>query len=232
MARGAKTHGSQAIDDRNFKDKEARANELQRQGVALADWMSLHVEGSLECGSGVKIGPHVVMEGSVRLADDVSIGPYVYLRDVKVGARTDVRAFSCLEDVEIDADCRVGPYARLRDGCFLSDNSSVGNFVEIKSSKIGPGARINHLSFIGDATFENRVTIGAGVITCNYDGEKNVPTVIRQGAFVGCGTELVAPIEIGQNATIAAGSTITEDVKAGGLTVARARQVHKDDWRR
>ena len=212
--------------------KKQAAQRLLDAGVILDDWTTLNVTGELTCGPGVRISAHVVIEGAVIMGNNVQIGPYTCLKDSTVGANSEIRPFSSLEGVEIGENCRVGPYARIRDQCVIARDSSIGNFVELKATNVGANGRINHLSFLGDAELEANITIGAGVITCNYDGTSNVKTRIEQGAFIGCGTELVAPITIGRNATIGAGSTITHDVEPDGLTLARSRQVRINDWHR
>jgi UDP-N-acetylglucosamine diphosphorylase/glucosamine-1-phosphate N-acetyltransferase len=211
-------------------ERRQRAEGLLRQHVRLDDWATLDVEGELRCAPGVRIGANVIVEGCVTLARGVEIGAYTYLRDTEIGAHTQIRPFSCLEDSVVGDNCRVGPYARLRADTVLANDVSIGNFVEIKTTTVGAGGRINHLAFLGDADLEQSVTIGAGVITCNHDGEKNVPTHIERGVYVGCGSQLVAPIRVGADATIGAGSTSTDDVEAGGLTLARSRQVRIETW--
>jgi acyl-[acyl carrier protein]--UDP-N-acetylglucosamine O-acyltransferase len=214
------------------QERRERAEALLLDGVDLVDWASLEIAGNLRCAAGVSIGPHLTVEGLVQLETGVRIGSYVYLRDVTVGANTEIRAFSSIEDSMIGANCRVGPYARLRNRTLVDSDVSIGNFVELKATTVGSGGRINHFAFLGDAVLQADVTIGAGVITCNHDGEKSTATKIETGAYVGSGSELVAPLTVGQRSTIGAGSTITEDVKPGGLTVARARQVRVADWKR
>jgi bifunctional UDP-N-acetylglucosamine pyrophosphorylase/glucosamine-1-phosphate N-acetyltransferase len=205
---------------------------LLLRGVHLADWASLEVDGDLECAPGVSIGAHVAIEGRVQIDRGATIGAYTFLRNVRIGSNTEVKAFSSLEDVQVGANCRIGPYARLRGQTIIDNDVSIGNFVEIKATKVGSGGRINHFAYLGDATLHPDVTIGAGVITCNHDGTKSVPTRIEAGAYIGSGTELIAPLIVGRDSTVAAGSTITEDVAPGGLTVARARQVRVDGWKR
>ena len=200
------------------------ANALIAKGVIVDDWRTLEVAGELVCEQGVRIRSHVVIEGRVTLRAGATVGPYCYLDSSEIGTNSDIRAFSVLENVVVGADCRVGPYARLRDKCEIGSGTSIGNFVELKAVQVGQSGRINHHTFLGDALLEENVTIGAGVITCNYDGTKSVETTFRAGAFVGCGTQLVAPLCIGTDAIIGAGSTITEDVPDRQLAIARARQ--------
>jgi len=214
------------------EEQRMHAEQLLGQGVRLDDWRSLQINGELECATRVTIAAHVVFEGRVVLGEGVTVGPYTYLRDVTVGPNTEIKAFSVLEDVRVGDDCRIGPYARLRGNTTLERGVSIGNFVELKATNVGIGGRINHMTFLGDADLGSNVTIGAGVITCNHDGEKAAETKIEEGAYVGSGTQLVAPLVIGKGATIAAGSTITESVEPGGLTIARSRQVRIDRWLR
>jgi acyl-[acyl carrier protein]--UDP-N-acetylglucosamine O-acyltransferase len=213
-------------------DRRRRAEWLLQQGVELLDWTTLHVSGELQCGAGVVIGAHVAMEGRVELEQGVRIASYTYLRDVHIGANTEVKSFSSLEDVAVGTNCRVGPHARLRTKTIVEDDVSIGNFVELKATTVGSRGRINHFAFLGDAVLGPDVTIGAGVITCNHDGAKSVATRIDSGVYVGSGSQLVAPLTIGRDATIGAGSTITDDVEPGGLTLGRARQVRVQGWKR
>jgi acyl-[acyl carrier protein]--UDP-N-acetylglucosamine O-acyltransferase len=213
-------------------ERRARAEELLLNGVYLADWASLEVDGDLECAPGVSIGAHVTVEGRVQIDSGAMIGAYTFLRNVRIGSNTEVKAFSSIEDVQVGANCRIGPYARLRGQTIIDNGVSIGNFVELKATKVGSGGRINHFAYLGDATLQPDVTIGAGVITCNHDGTKSVPTRIEAGAYVGSGTQLIAPLVVGRDSTVGAGSAITEDVAPGGLTLARARQVRVDGWKR
>tara|TARA_B100000780_G_scaffold259396_1_gene210403 strand:- start:234 stop:923 length:690 start_codon:yes stop_codon:yes gene_type:complete len=200
------------------------AQALLAKGVIVDDWRTLQVAGELICEEGVRIKSHVVVEGRVILKAGATVGPYCYLDSTEIGANTDVRAFSVLENVVVGKNCRIGPYARLRDKTEIDSGSSIGNFVELKATRVGQGGRINHHTFLGDAFLEENVTIGAGVITCNHDGIKSVETTFGSGAYVGSGTQLVAPLSVGADAIIGAGSTITENVPDRILAIARARQ--------
>jgi bifunctional UDP-N-acetylglucosamine pyrophosphorylase/glucosamine-1-phosphate N-acetyltransferase len=173
----------------------------------------------------------VIIQGRVTLGDNVIVGPYAILSDAAVGDGTRIGPFTLIDGAEIGSGGRVGPYARLRPGTSIGAQAQIGNFVEIKNSLIGPGARINHHAFVGDATLGSNVTLGAGTITCNHDGTGTARTEIGDGAYIGSGTELVAPIIIGAGATIGAGSTITDDAPPRQLTVARARQVSIVGWK-
>jgi bifunctional UDP-N-acetylglucosamine pyrophosphorylase/glucosamine-1-phosphate N-acetyltransferase len=172
-----------------------------------------------------------VFEGSVTLAEGVRIGPNCLLRNVRIGAGTEVLAFSHLEDSEIGARCRLGPYARLRPGNSLADEVHVGNFVELKASRIGKGSKANHLSYIGDSEVGSAVNVGAGTITCNYDGAMKHRTIIEDECFIGSDTTLVAPVRVARGSYIGAGSTINKDTPAGQLTLSRARQVSLPAWK-
>jgi len=174
----------------------------------------------------------VVLEGRVTIADDVSIGPNVVLRDCEIGPGAVIEANSVIDGAQVGAGASIGPFARLRPGTTLGEQAKVGNFVETKKAAIGPGSKVNHLSYVGDATLESGVNVGAGTITCNYDGVNKHHTLVHQGAFIGSNTSLVAPVTLGQDSIIGAGSTITRNVAEGELAVARGRQRNISDWRR
>jgi bifunctional UDP-N-acetylglucosamine pyrophosphorylase / glucosamine-1-phosphate N-acetyltransferase len=212
--------------------QQRAAAELLEAGVTLADPARLIVRGTVRCGRDVFIDADVVLEGDVTLGDGVHLGPWSVIRNTIVGAGTVVHPHCVLEDGRIGERCEIGPYARMRPGVVLAEGAKLGNFVEIKKSVIGRGSKVNHLTYIGDATIGEKVNVGAGTITCNYDGANKHRTVIGDGAFIGSGVELVAPVEIGAGATIAAGSTITKPAPAGELTVARAKQVSVPGWKR
>jgi bifunctional UDP-N-acetylglucosamine pyrophosphorylase/glucosamine-1-phosphate N-acetyltransferase len=201
-------------------------------GVAIADPERFDVRGVLECGRDVVIDVGCIFEGRVRLDDGARVGPYCVLRDVTVGRATAIEAYCHLEGAEIGDHARIGPYARLRPGAALADEVHVGNFVEIKASSLGRGAKANHLAYVGDAEVGAGVNYGAGSITANYDGAKKHRTVIGPNVHVGSNCVLVAPVKIGDGATIGGGSTIVDDVPANTLTVARARQVTIPGWQR
>ncbi len=209
-----------------------QAHELLEQGVRLADPKRFDVRGTLVCGRDVEIDIDCIFEGSVTLGDAVSVGAHCILRDVTVAAGTRIAPFSLIEQAEVGADCRIGPFARIRPGTQLARDAHVGNFVEIKNSQVGAGSKINHLSYVGDSTVGGKVNVGAGTITCNYDGAHKHRTVIGDGAFIGSGTQLVAPVTVGENATIGAGSTITKDAPQQQLTLSRAKQTSISGWKR
>ncbi len=215
--------------ERAFQHRQA--GRLLDSGVSLADPARLEVRGELRCGRDVSIDVNCVFEGRVTLGDGVSIGPNCVLRNVTVAAGSEVHAFSLLEDAEVGARCRIGPYARLRPGTRLDEEVHVGNFVEVKASHIGKGSKANHLSYIGDAELGRGVNVGAGTITCNYDGAAKHRTVIEDDCFIGSDATLVAPVRIAKGSYIGAGSTISKDTPAGQLTVARAKQVSLPSWK-
>ena len=226
---GVNSRGELALLERAHQNAQARR--LLDAGVALADPGRIDVRGTLRCGRDVSIDVNCVFEGKVRLGDRVRVGPNCVLRDVTVAADTEIRAFSLLESAEVGARCVVGPYARLRPGASLADEVHVGNFVEIKASRLGAGTKANHLTYIGDAKVGRRVNVGAGTITCNYDGAEKHRTVIEDDCFIGSDATLVAPVRIARGSYIGAGSTVSKDTPAGQLTLARARQVSVPSWK-
>jgi len=207
------------------------AARLLETGVTLADPARIDVRGALECGRDVSIDVNCVFEGRVRLANGVRIGPHCVLRNVAIAEGSEVRAFSHLDDAEIGARCVVGPYARLRPGASLAEDVHIGNFVEVKASRVGKGSKANHLSYLGDSEVGANVNIGAGTITCNYDGVNKNRTVIEDDCFIGSDATLVAPVRIARGSYIGAGSTINKNTPAGQLTVARARQMSIPAWK-
>ena len=209
-----------------------QATILMEAGVTIADPARIDVRGSLVCGADVRIDVNCVFEGEVRLADRVEIGANCVLKDAAVGAGTRIEPFTSVDGAKIGANCRIGPYARFRPGTRLAEDVHIGNFVEVKASEIAAGSKANHLAYIGDAILGRDVNVGAGTITCNYDGGAKHRTVIEDEVFIGSGTMLVAPVIVRRGATIGAGSTITKEAPAGELTVARARQVTVPGWKR
>ncbi|MGH8506203.1 MAG: bifunctional UDP-N-acetylglucosamine diphosphorylase/glucosamine-1-phosphate N-acetyltransferase GlmU [Stenotrophobium sp.] len=227
---GVNDRAQLARAERSYQLKQAQR--LMREGVQLADPARFDLRGMLLCGQDVKLDVGVIVEGICELADRVSIGPYCVLKNVKLGADTVVEAHSVLDGVNGGADLHIGPFARLRPGTELADGAKVGNFVETKKTKVGKNSKINHLSYIGDAELGADVNVGAGTITCNYDGVNKHQTVIGDRAFIGSNSALVAPVKIGADATIGAGSVISKDAPAGHLTVARSKQVSLPGWHR
>ncbi len=216
--------------ERAFQRRAARA--LCLQGARLADPSRYDQRGEVSVGQDVEIDVDVVFEGRVVLGDGVRIGPFCRLKDVTLGAGTEVRAHCDLDGVVVEGAALIGPYARLRPGTVLADGAHVGNFVETKNARIGVGSKANHLTYLGDAVIGSRVNVGAGTITCNYDGVNKFTTTIDDGAFIGSNSSLVAPVTIGAGATIAAGSVITRNAPEDKLTVARARQATIEGWQR
>ena len=201
-------------------------------GVTIADPSRFDLRGTLQCGQDVFIDVGCVFEGRVVLADGVRIGAHCVLRNVTLGRATQVEPFSHLDQAQVGAEAHIGPYARLRPGAKLADGTHVGNFVEIKNTTLGKGSKANHLAYVGDADVGERVNIGAGTITCNYDGANKHRTVIEDDAFIGSDTQLVAPVRVGKGATLGAGTTLTRDAPAGQLTVSRAKQTTIEGWKR
>jgi len=216
--------------ERAFQLRCARA--LCVQGARLLDPARFDQRGTVRVGRDVEIDANVVLEGEVELGDGVRIGPFTRLKDVRLGPGTEVRAHCDLDGVVAEGAAQIGPYARLRPGTVLADGVHVGNFVETKKVVLGVGSKANHLTYLGDTQVGAGVNIGAGTITCNYDGVNKFATVIGDGAFIGSNSALVAPVEIGANATIGAGSVITRDAPAGALTVSRVRQATLEGWKR
>ena len=215
--------------ERVFQRREAER--LLEAAVTLADPARIDVRGELRCGTDVSIDVNCVFEGRVTLGDGVRIGPNCVLRNVAIGAGSEVLAFSQLEESQVGERCRLGPYARLRPGSQLAEDVHVGNFVEVKASRIGKGSKANHLSYIGDSEVGSGVNVGAGTITCNYDGAAKHRTIIEDDCFIGSDATLVAPVRIARGSYIGAGSTISKDTPAGQLTVARARQISVPSWK-
>ncbi|MGX8881661.1 bifunctional UDP-N-acetylglucosamine diphosphorylase/glucosamine-1-phosphate N-acetyltransferase GlmU [Methylovorus sp. SPW-M1] len=212
--------------------QQQQAVQLLQQGVTLSDPARIDIRGKLSVGRDVSIDVGCVFEGEVHLADGVRIGPYCVIRNASIGVGTVIAAFTHIDDAEIGKQAKIGPYARLRPGTVLQDETHVGNFVELKNAQVDVGSKINHLSYVGDTTVGKQVNIGAGTITCNYDGVNKFRTVIGDNAFIGSDSQLIAPVTIGAGATIGAGSTISKDAPAGELTVARGRQVTVSGWKR
>lgn len=208
------------------------AETLMKAGVCLKDPQRLDVRGKLICGSDVVIEPNVLIEGSVHLGDRVHIGPNVTLKNTSILDDVQIKSNCVIDGADIGAESQVGPFAYLRPGTVLAKNSKAGTFVELKNTQLGAGSKAAHLSYLGDAQIGQGVNIGAGVITCNYDGQAKHQTVIADGAFIGADSQLVAPIQIGKNATIGAGSCITKPVEAESLAVTRTAQKSVQNWPR
>ncbi|MFC0251559.1 bifunctional UDP-N-acetylglucosamine diphosphorylase/glucosamine-1-phosphate N-acetyltransferase GlmU [Massilia consociata] len=208
------------------------ANALLEKGVTLMDPARIDVRGELVCGRDVVIDVGCVFEGRVELLDGVTIGPHCVLVNAKVGTGAQIKPFCHIEDAIVGAQSQIGPYARLRPGTELGEDVHVGNFVEIKNSQVAAHSKANHLAYVGDATVGSRVNIGAGTITCNYDGANKFRTVIEDDAFIGSDSQLVAPVTVGKGATLGAGTTLTKDAPAGKLTISRPKQMTVEGWNR
>jgi len=226
------------INDRKQLAEAERAlqarlvDELMTQGVGFADPARVDIRGKLQCGRDVFIDVNAVFEGDVTLGDNVRIESNNLLRNSRIGDDTVIHSNCHIEGATTGAHCEIGPFARLRPGAELAASVKVGNFVEIKKSTVADGSKVNHLTYIGDTTIGRNVNIGAGTITCNYDGANKFRTVIGDNAFIGSGVELVAPVEVGEGAVIGAGSTISKDAPADQLTLERSRQVTVPGWKR
>jgi bifunctional UDP-N-acetylglucosamine pyrophosphorylase/glucosamine-1-phosphate N-acetyltransferase len=216
--------------ERTFQCGVAAA--LMHDGVTLADPARIDVRGSLVCGRDVHIDVNCVFEGETVLGEGVSVGANCVLRNVKVAAGTRIEPFCHLQEADIGARCRIGPYARLRPGTTLAEEVHIGNFVEVKASQIAARSKANHLAYVGDTSVGRDVNIGAGTIVCNYDGANKHRTVIEDDVHIGSDTQLVAPVKVGKGATLGAGTTLTRDAPAGALTISRARQLTVPGWKR
>ena len=208
------------------------ADRLTDSGVMLADPDRIDIRGTLECGRDVSIDVGCVFEGTVRLGKGVKIGPNCVLKDCTLADGTQVQAMSVIDSAEVGAQGRICPFARLRPGTKLGEDSHIGNFVELKNATTGTGSKINHLSYVGDAEIGSRVNIGAGTITCNYDGVNKHKTIIEDDVFVGSDSQLVAPVTVRRGATLAAGTTLTREAPADSLTLSRVPQTTRPDWKR
>ena len=217
--------------ERVYQMRQAMA--LMERGITLHDPARFDLRGEiLSHGQDIEIDVNVVLEGRISLGDRVKIGPNVLIKDSQIMDDVEIFANSVIEKASIGGGCRIGPFARIRPDSILGEAVHIGNFVEIKKTKIGIGSKINHLSYVGDAVVGSGVNVGAGTITCNYDGINKHLTVIEDGAFIGSDTQLVAPVKVGKNATIGAGSTITKDTPEGELTLSRSKQVNIPGWQR
>ena len=208
------------------------AHQLLEQGVTLADPARIDIRGELHCGRDVSIDVGCVFEGQVYIGQGVSIGAYCVIKNSRIADNANIKPFTHIDEASVGSDSQIGPYARLRPGTTLGSDVHVGNFVEIKNSEFGAHSKANHLAYVGDTTVGSRVNIGAGTITCNYDGANKHRTVIEDDAFIGSDTQLVAPVTVGKGATIGAGTTLTKDAPPDSLTVSRARQTTIAGWQR
>ena len=214
------------------RHQQAVAEKLMAAGVTLIDPARIDVRGRLQCGRDVQIDVNCVFEGNVTLADNVSVGANCVIKDAEISDAAEIKPFCHIEGARIGARAIIGPYARLRPGTVLEETVHIGNFVELKNSQVGFNSKINHLSYVGDASIGRKVNIGAGTITCNYDGANKYRTIIEDEAFIGSDTQLVAPVTVGRGATLGAGTTLTKDAPAEQLTLSRAKQLTLSGWKR
>jgi len=210
--------------------RDMKAQDLINNGVTVADPSRLDVRGDVQAGNDCSIDVNVILEGNIILGDNVSIGANTILKNTTIGSDTKIEPFSHIDQAMIGSNCVIGPYARLREGSQIENSAKVGNFVETKNSTLGEGSKANHFTYLGDTEVGKSTNIGAGTITCNYDGTKKHKTSIGDDSFIGSNTALVAPVTVGSNATVAAGSVITKDVPDNGLGVARSKQNNKENW--
>ena len=207
-----------------------KTEDLFNQGITIADASRLDVRGDVESGKDCSIDVNVILEGSIALGDNVSIGPNTILKNVRIGSNTKIEAFSHIDGAKIGDNCVIGPYARLREGSLIENSAKVGNFVETKNTTLGEGSKANHLTYLGNTEVGKGSNIGAGTITCNYDGKNKHKTNIGNDSFIGSNAALVAPVTVGSNATVAAGSVITKDIPDNALGFGRSKQENKNDW--
>jgi len=210
--------------------RKMSAEKLLKQGITLLDATRVDVRGEVEAGKDCSVDVNVIFEGKVSLGENVTIKSNVVLQDVYIGDNSIIESFSHLSSATVGSNCSIGPYARLREGSEIGDNAKIGNFVETKKTKLGDGAKANHLAYLGDAEIGDKTNIGAGTITCNYDGANKHKTTIGEESFIGTNSSLVAPVNIGKGAYVGAGSVITKDVPDEALAVGRGKQVTKEDW--
>lgn len=227
---GINNRAELAAMDALLRDRKAR--ELMLSGVTLIRPETCVIDSDVEIGTDSVLGPCVALYGKTRIGADCTVRPFTTIRDSELADKVTVEECCWIENTRVDSGAKIGPYARLRPGSEIGPDVHIGNFVETKKTKMGRGSKANHLAYLGDATVGEGVNIGAGTITCNYDGVHKHPTTIEDGAFVGTNNSLVAPVTIGKGAYTAAGSTITEDVPAGGLAIGRGRQVNKENWKK
>ena len=210
--------------------RDMKAQDLIDNGVTIADPSRLDVRGDVQAGNDCSIDVNVILEGNIILGDNVSIGANTILKNTTIGSDTKIEPFSHIDQAMIGSNCVIGPYARLREGSQIENSAKVGNFVETKNSTLGEGSKANHFTYLGDTEVGKSTNIGAGTITCNYDGTNKHKTSIGDDSFIGSNTALVAPVTVGSNATVAAGSVITKDIPDNGLGVARGKQNNKENW--
>ena len=225
---GANTRFEQEKLEQTYR--KMKNEELLKNGITLIDKNRVDVRGDLQAGVDCTIDVNVIFEGKVELGNNVSIGANTIISNTKIGDNSEILPFSHIDSSQIGKDCFIGPYARLREGSEIADGARIGNFVETKKAKIGQSTKANHFTYLGDAEIGNDVNIGAGTITCNYDGKNKNKTEIGDGSFIGTNSSLVAPVSIGKNAYVGAGSTITKDVPDSSLGISRSKQKNVKDW--
>ena len=225
---GANTRSEQEKLEQTYR--KMKNEELLQSGITLIDKNRVDVRGDLQAGSDCTVDINVIFEGKVELGNNVKIGANTIITNTKIGDNSEILPFSHIDSSHIGKDCFIGPYARLREGSEIADGARIGNFVETKKAKIGQSTKANHFTYLGDAEIGNDVNIGAGTITCNYDGENKNKTEIGDGSFIGTNSSLIAPVTIGKNAYVGAGSTITKDVPDSSLGISRAKQKNIKDW--
>ena len=225
---GANTRSEQEKLEQTYR--KMKNEELLKKGITLIDKNRIDVRGELQAGVDCTIDINVIFEGKVELGNNVKIGANTIITNTKIGDNSEILPFSHIDSSHIGKDCFIGPYARLREGSEIADGARIGNFVETKKAKIGQSTKANHFTYLGDAEIGNDVNIGAGTITCNYDGENKNKTEIGDGSFIGTNSSLIAPVTIGKNAYVGAGSTITKDVPDSSLGISRAKQKNIKDW--
>ena len=210
--------------------RKMSAKKLLEQGITLIDKTRVDVRGKVVAGKDCSIDVNVILEGDVTFGNNVTIKSNVVLQDVFIGDNSIIESFSHLSSASVGSNCNIGPYARIREGSEIGNNAKIGNFVETKKTKLGDGAKANHLAYLGDANIGDKTNVGAGTITCNYDGTNKHKTSIGEDSFIGTNSSLVAPVNIGKGAYVGAGSVITKDVPDNALAVGRGKQVIKEDW--
>jgi len=223
-------NSKQELEQLEATYRAMKAKDLFEKGITITDASRLDVRGSVECGKDCSIDVNVILEGNIILGDNVSIGPNCIVKNANIGSNTKIEAFSHIDGAKIGDNCVIGPYARLREGSQIESSAKVGNFVETKNTTLGKGSKANHFTYLGDTVIGEGTNVGAGTITCNYDGKDKHKTSIGNNSFIGSNTSLVAPVTVGSNTTIAAGSVITKDIPDNALGFGRAKQENKENW--
>ena len=223
-------NSKQELEQLEATYRAMQVEDLFEKGITITDASRLDVRGSVECGKDCSIDVNVILEGNIVLGDNVSIGPNCIVKNANIGSNTKIEDFSNIDGAKIADNCVIGPYARLREGSQIESSAKVGNFVETKNSTLGKGSKANHFTYLGDTIIGEGTNVGAGTITCNYDGKDKHKTSIGNNSFIGSNTSLVAPVTVGSNTTIAAGSVITKDIPDNALGFGRAKQENKENW--